>query len=273
MTWILNSDVVNGLSDIGINARPAIFYDSGVWKLIATDGNNGGGATGWYWNGSAWVVDSDIVSGLSGVWLYGNSNVTIFDDGGTWKLLWASQYLPTQVPNFRGYYWNGSTWVGDGSVASGFDTYYDNVVVSAFNDSGTIRLLLGTLNGWILQYVWGGSSWSYEGSVMYSSARSAGTFVDEGIPKAILVGGGGYYKSTGTTWIEDSSISDGIGSGHHAVFKDGDVWKAVVGNSDGTFSGYAIPVQAEAVNTGRPLRRSTGASIPGGISCGMGKKR
>ena len=30
---------------------------------------------------------------------------------------------------------------------------------------------------------------------------------------------------------------------------------------------------AAAVKSGRPLRHSTGASVPGGIGCGMGKRR
>lgn len=357
MTWIPNSDVVSGLPDIGVTARPVVFYDSGVWKIIAVSGDMPANVYGFYWDGSTWINDSSIVTGLSGEWLYGNGNCAIFNDSGTWKLVWVEQLVTTQFPRFKGYYWNGSSWVANSGIVSGlYNSGYDNIVVSAFDDNGTLRLLYGIHVGWVIQFVWGGSSWSQESSVMVFGDRSACAFVDDGVVKAVTVGAKGYYKSSGTTWVEDSSISDGLTSGHHAIFKDGDAWKAVVGNANGTFSGYVLgepPVAdaggpytgkakravsfdgsgstdpdgtivswewdfgdsetdtgetvehsyaventytvvltvtdndgltdtdsttatispAEATKSGHPHRRSTGASVSGGMECGMGKRR
>ena len=131
-TWTPDLSIVNGLLDTGHSwSSPAIFDDSGIWKLISGDSSDA--FYGWYWNGSTWVSDSSIVSGLSA----GTFNTpTIFNYSGTLKLI-SGCYLGT----YHGFYWNGTTWISDSSIISGLGDIGDYSSSTVFNDSDTWKLI------------------------------------------------------------------------------------------------------------------------------------
>ena len=144
--WTSDSSIVAGLGAVGswpAWSAPAVFDDSGTWKLIS--GDLDGLFFGFYWNGSTWVSDSSIVAGLGGVG--SRSAPTIFNDSGTWKLISGNDY-----GTFRGYYWAGSAWVEDTSIVTGLGDVGKISAPTVFNDSGTWKLISGSYGGTFTGY-------------------------------------------------------------------------------------------------------------------------
>ena len=61
--WTINSSIKNGLVTTGDRfSSPAIFNDSGTYKMLAGYGvygnDNDGGVIGYYLDGSTWISDS-----------------------------------------------------------------------------------------------------------------------------------------------------------------------------------------------------------------------
>ncbi len=63
-SWVGNSSIVSGLSDHGLSSSIVIFNNSGTWNGITTFYNHGITFYGYRWNGTSWVENSSIVSGL-----------------------------------------------------------------------------------------------------------------------------------------------------------------------------------------------------------------
>lgn len=65
-TWVSDNSYVNGLSDVGDRSDPAVAYNvmlDSKWVLVAGESNQN--LNPYYWNGTGWVSDSDIISGLT----------------------------------------------------------------------------------------------------------------------------------------------------------------------------------------------------------------
>ena len=242
--WVLNSTIVTGLPDIGKASAPAVFNDSGTWKMIA--GEQDGVFNGFYWSGSTWVSDSSIVNGLGDVGTY--STPTIFNDAGTWKLI-SGNGLGT----FNGYYWSGSTWVSDSSIVAGLGNFYEESTPTVYNDSGTWKLITGEeYNGILHGYYWSGSTWTEDSSIVAGLVNdgdylSPTVYNEDGLLKFILGNQLGYYYGyywSGSAWVSDSEVVDGltdIGSNAKAVvYNDSGIWKLISGEWNGVFYGFKM---------------------------------
>jgi hypothetical protein len=207
--WDSNSTLVTGLVDTGNCGDNTVFNDSGIWKLIA--GNYyPGGFYGYQWNTSTsqWDSNSSIVAGLVDIGY--ESDPTVFDDSGTWKLIAGERF-----GTFDGYQWNTSTsqWDSNSSIVAGLGDIGTDSSPIVFNDSGTLKFIGGqgestdTFHG----FYWDSDSWVSNSSIV------AGL--------------------------------DNVGAGPApTVYYDSGLWKLIAGNNGGTFLGFQRDILPLASN-------------------------
>jgi len=166
MVWHSDSSLVSGLGDIGANSKPAIAYNitgDGRWNLIA--GEEDGVFNGYYWNGSQWVSDSSLVTGLGDIGSRSAPAIAYNITGdGRWNLI-AGEFVGV----FNGYYWNGSQWVSDSSLVTGLgDVGYRSAPAIAYNITGDGRwnLIAGEYDGVFNGYYWNGMQWVRDSSLV-----------------------------------------------------------------------------------------------------------
>jgi hypothetical protein len=148
--WISDSSLVAGLGDIGGYSTPTMAFNitgDERWNLIS--GESGGIFHGFYWNGSQWVDDSSLISGLGDIG-YNSAPAIAFNitADGKWGLI-SGQSTPWGSPyGFYGFYWNGSQWISDSSLVSGLSGKFWCKPDIAFNITGDGK--------WNLIYGYGG---------------------------------------------------------------------------------------------------------------------
>jgi hypothetical protein len=119
---------------------------SGTWYCIVGEGE--GTFNGFNWDGSSWVSNSSIISGLGDVG--SNSVPNVFNMSGTW-------YLISGRSNYGlfGFNWNGSSWVSNSSIIEGLyapDQYpnYDHLDANVIYMDGVYYCIIIPLNGWTI---------------------------------------------------------------------------------------------------------------------------
>jgi len=116
--WVLDSSIVNGLTDVGSYAYPAVFVWNNTYYLIA--GRNTGDFVGYRWNGTQWVLDNNIINGLPD---YGSSSrVDVFYMKNPSSGISNLYLIACAGSDFYGYVWNGEEWVEDSSIVNGLPT-------------------------------------------------------------------------------------------------------------------------------------------------------
>lgn len=134
----------------------------------------------------------------------------------------------------------------------------------------------------------GGGAWSYTpngagggsgGGVIYIEAQSI-YISSTGL---ITAAGGNHYSvyaansfsggggGGSLVLLHDNITNDGtlsVAAGSHTTLEDTTPWA-----TSGIIYLFKIEAAAAATKLGRPLRHSTGASVSGGMECGMGKSR
>ena len=238
-SWVSIPTIVG---EIGDNSAPAVFNDSGTLKLIS--GEIMGVFFGYYWNGTDWISDSNVVSGLAFHTSGFYSAPTVFNDGGTWKLIYGEYN-----GDFYGYYWSGSTWIEDSNIVSGLSVT-DYARPNVFNDSGTLKLISGESDGTFNGFYWSGSTWVSNSSIVaglgnigYNSAPTI--YDDAGTWKLIAGESDGVFNGfywNGSAWVSDSSIVAGLGDiewdSTPAVYNDLGTWKLISGEGRGNFNAF-----------------------------------
>ena len=157
-TWESEPAIVSGLSDVGSQSVPAVFYKDGTWYLIS--GRYEGTFYGFNWTGSVWQSDPAIVSGLSDVG--DNSAPAVFYTDWTWYLISGEK-----VGGFYGFKWNltGSTWESDPAIVSGLGAASTQVVPAVFYRNETWYLVSGEYNGVFNGFNWTGSVWQSDPAI------------------------------------------------------------------------------------------------------------
>ena len=211
--WITDSDVVNGLTDIGDHATPTIGFNvtgDGNWTLISGDAL--GNFHSFYWDGSQWIEDSARVVGLENIggtpggWNYSVPYVAFNVTGdGNWTLI-CGRYNG----DFRGFYWDGAQWVEKPSYVAGLgDIGVSSAPSIAFNvtGDGNWTMIAGEYNGFYGFY-WNGSQWVSD-SLRVNGLRGVNdekNFLPDmaynvlGDGKWCLLSGAYYYPSYGFEW-------------------------------------------------------------------------
>lgn len=132
--WDSYSLIANGLP----HPKTETFVDSGILKAISYTGTSG---SGYYWDNSQWIEDTNIVSGLTfSPEKYG---IAIFQVGDILNLI-QEDYTNAE---FDGYYWSGSTWIENSTISSGI-TYSDAIhEIEVFVLNGKYQAITGSYSG------------------------------------------------------------------------------------------------------------------------------
>jgi len=219
--WMPDSDIVSGLDSVTISdARPEACYNCmGTGNAEILVSSESSGYKGYYWNGSAWVEDSSLTNGLPTADLY-YALLLCYNCTGTgyWELI--ANYVFEATGYTEGYYWNGSAWVEDSSIANGLPKMAKIIgFTTCYNCTGTgyRELIIGYSGGIFGGYYWNGTSWVEDSSIVnnlpdvgaYAAPELCYNCTGTGHWE-LIVGRDtgdflGYYWN-GSAWVEDSSI-------------------------------------------------------------------
>lgn len=269
MSWTPDSDTVNGLTDVGAGSRPTMFFDGTTLKLIS--GETDGFFNGWYWDGSTWVSDPDVIAGLPGGLASGDVLPTVFNDDGVLKLIAGVDY-----GIFHGFYWDGSIWISDAGVIAGLEnTVPSKSAPTVFIDDGTLKLISGSEGGGFYGWYWSGSAWILDSGVINGltdiGSRSIPTVFSDGGTLKLISGEydgdfHGWYWN-GTAWASDSDVIDGLGdigwySAPHTIVIDSTI-TLISGDYYGEFYGFTSPVSnlPPVADAGGPYTGNVGSEV------------
>ena len=180
-SWISEPDFNDGLSG-GVGWQtPAIGYNvtgDDTWTMIF--GDMFGNHYGFYWNDTSWVQDQSRVSGITNydtLFVYSSPSLGYNVTGsGNWELI-----LGVGSGIFKGYYWNGTSWVLDAGIVSGLGDVGDRATPTlAYNVTGE--------NFWTLM----SGEWSLDGYIYVNG-----------------------FRFNGTSWVTDNDIITGLPSIQH----------------------------------------------------------
>ncbi|MHC1575067.1 MAG: hypothetical protein ACXQTY_04615 [Candidatus Methanogasteraceae archaeon] len=198
---------------------------------------------GLYWNGLAWQIDCEIVSGLGNIGM--NSAPTVFQKDGVWYLVSGEI-----AGSFHGYNWTGSAWQIDCEIVSGLGDLGMNSAPTVFQKDGVWQLVSGEVNGSFHGYNWTGSAWQGDcrivsGLVDVADASAPTVFQKDGIWHLVsgeMNGSFHGYNWTGSTWQSDCGIVSGLGdlgmNSAPTVFLKDRRWYLISGEIAGSFHGY-----------------------------------
>lgn len=128
----------------------------GKWNLFA-----GSWGSGYYWDGSQWVDDPSLVSGL--LRSSGSTPTIAFNitGDGRWNLIEGGH-------GFYGYYWNGTQWISDSSLVTGLvgGSCSDSSIAFNITGGGVWNPISGYWDGGIHGHYWNGSRWIGDSSLV-----------------------------------------------------------------------------------------------------------
>ena len=262
-SWVPESDFKDGIIG-GVGwPSPVIGYNvtgDDNWTLIYADmfGNN----YGFYWNGAVWIPDQNRVSGITdhdSMFVYSSTslgyNVTGNDN---WELIYGFG-----SGQFKGYYWNGTSWVEDSDIVSGLADVGNRATPTlAYNVTGNDNWILLT-GEWKLEgdteivgYQFENNSWEVYNEITtglpnvehITKPHFAYNLTGDGNWNLIICDDSGVVSGhywSGTSWISDSSIISGlssIGSFANIVtnydIRNDEEWTLISGNADNEFFAY-----------------------------------
>lgn len=241
LEWNSNSTIISGLSDLGFNSAPEIFYKDGSWNLISGEGSSG--FYGYTWTGSVWESNSSLVSGLSVIGY--NLKPEIFEKGSIWYLI-----VGETDGIFNGFNWTGSSWQVDNDIINGLVDVGQASSPEVFFKDTIWYLISGESSTDFNGYNWNGTGWEINNSIISGLSAPTGYITPETFYKEdtwVLIGGEDNgifygYNWTGSTWQSDNNIISGlVDSGWDStlnVFYKDTSWYVVAGNGNGNFYGY-----------------------------------
>jgi len=221
--WIYNSSLVTGLGDLGDFSSPSIAFNitgNNKWDLIATGYNTGTSWTSWYgfnWNGTRWVSNSSLISGLlGGIDMFYNPDIIYnLKSDNKWCMIYGDGN-----GYFHGCYWNGSSWVNDPTLISGVTSDFGYGVYPSirynFNGNNKFTMISGykAVNNirYMLYHTWNDTSWvrdtSFE-TISYSDKSLLPCMIYnlfEDNKTDLLVGHDISPKFSGYTWVEPPTL-------------------------------------------------------------------
>jgi len=138
--WHVDQNIVTGLGDIGSYSSPSLAYNltgDAKWTLIA--GKSAGTFNGFYWDGSSWISNSTLISGLGDIGSYSMPTTGFNVRGDNTAILISG----AGDGNYYGFYWNGTTWLSDITITDGLETFkLFSAPAMAFNIFGDNRWIL-----------------------------------------------------------------------------------------------------------------------------------
>lgn len=177
--WVSNPGLVQGLTAYSNENDPVVGFnitgDNKFDMIVAQGaGSNSEGWTGYAWNGSQWVPNSNIINGLTTNANSGSADnfatlgYNVLSDG-KWSLI-VDNYGNN---GYVGFEWNGTAWTQEPTLVDGLpnaglpsngDQFPVPCLVYNFANDNTWNLIVGLAsgggpNGAIQGYQWEGTSW------------------------------------------------------------------------------------------------------------------
>jgi len=263
--WSENSSIVTGLTDVGQQSYPDIFYMDGKWNAVVGEYNNY--INGFDYDGETWSANSSFDITLV-VTIKVAPAIVYHDD--TWKLIIGAD------DEWFGYQWNGTAFELNASLITGLPTRNDIrgkpdliVVGDELRIYFTERISSGNYE--FRCYVWNGASWINTASLATGVVKPTATYTprvfnDSGTLNLIMFGNFEEpifgYEWNGTAWNSKSDIINGLSSTSSeygfGIFNDSGIWKIIKGDSDGLYTGYEWEPNPEEPSTPVNLINNTG---------------
>ncbi len=136
--WVSNSSIVAGLGSYSM-ASPAVYYINNQWNLIIGYGDAvSGGFYGFTWNGSQWLTNSSIVTGLSS-----SKGVHPFvfqkTSNNEYELIAGDWY-----GTFSGYSWESEgSWISNSDLVIGLGVVGWDSTANVFTKDGLLYSISG----------------------------------------------------------------------------------------------------------------------------------
>ena len=175
--WLLDSNIINGLGDIGDLSAPAIcnnctghgFSPEYPYELIA--GEMTGVFYGFNWNGTKWLSNSSIVLGLGDI---GNYPYPAICNNCTGHAEWELIAGESNANVYYGFYWNSTSWVLNSSIISGLSsvTAYgspaicNNCTGHGFSPEYPYELIATEWKNVVYGFYWNSTSWISNSSII-----------------------------------------------------------------------------------------------------------
>jgi len=240
--WNNNNTLNLGFPDFINHASPTVFFQNGIYKAII--GNLDGNMFGYQWNGSTWISNTSIVSGLSSV-SRSAAPEAFYDADGELSLI-----VGASAGTFIGYQWTGSTWVSNSTKVAGIGDIGIESVGTIFNNGQT--LITGEReNGALTGFQWNGTGWALNSSIISGIPASLGIYSTptaikfRNITYLIVTVGSNIlsYKNNGSAWSSDSFMQNTLSGFDYqsriTIFNDSKKFHAIVGKGDGTMISFS----------------------------------
>ena len=260
--WESNSTVRTGLTtlDVGDYPKPDAFYNlfgDEKWHLLI--GEDDGLFYGFHWNGSSWVTNNTVKSGLLDTIAYSNPDVfyNLFGDEKWHAIIGGFE------GTFSGYHWTGSTWASNTTIVNGLgDMGSDSTSNTFYNFFGDgiwhLIAIDSNTNSYYSGYDWNGTGWSSNSTIInglgipgYPRSEPEVIYNLTGDETWSFICGGFHgwiyaWHWNGSTWIENTTLVAGISDvgqySHPVLFYDffgEEKWHILIGSRYGYISsGY-----------------------------------
>ena len=160
-SWHADSAIVSGLTGFSTSQAEisVVFEFDDAWYAII-------GMTasppfyGYKWNGTTWISNSTIISGLPTSFKF-FPTATVFEMDSTWYLIHEDM---TGV--HAGYNWTGSTWQVDPTITVGYPGEIGSALTPyVFQKEGINYLITGDTEGSLHGFNWTGSAWQADSAI------------------------------------------------------------------------------------------------------------
>lgn len=151
--WYSDSDFADGLPSLAtIREFPTMFFIGENLHLIY--GQVDGTFTGYSWNGTSWLANATMNSGLPDVGLY-STPTTFYENGNLYLIAGEGN------PSINSYIWTGSTWASNTTIRNGLSVVSGEFAATSFYIGNDLYLLGETFDGADVLYgwKWNGATW------------------------------------------------------------------------------------------------------------------
>jgi hypothetical protein len=248
--WQADLNVNGSVPDMGYSiSDPAVFYKDSSWYLI--NGYSDGLFVGFVWvnNGTGWVGNSTITSGLPSS--LSVTTPSVFYKDSSWYLI-SGNY----GGSFYGYAWNGTGWQINTTINASLPTIPGGTSSpSVFYKDSSWYLISGGQPGSYYGYAWNGTAWKTNTTINaslplalygYSSPsvfyKDSSWYMISGNYFGIFFGF--TYNQSSLSWLPNSTINASlptlsIGNYPFVFYKDY-FWYILSGNDYGIFDSYNL---------------------------------
>ena len=163
-SWINNSNLISGITGVSFSTSPEIvdFDQDGNYELISGDIN--GVFHGFRWNGTQWVSNSSLISGLGDIISSSVPSIADFDNDSNYEMIASNNN-----GDFFSFRWNGTYWVTNNSLRVGLspNPNHGHPAMADFDSDGNYEIIVGNVNGLFTGFRWNGSRWNINSSLSF----------------------------------------------------------------------------------------------------------